>query len=163
MINYEELETLLENTDFSYFSIVSDSHEVYSNLKGDLKRISSCFAVQKLVNKVSLEEYTGKKYQKVEQDDDILIEREIENSRYKFVKMGSFKTLEQIISTAISVPAMYIFIDSGNTFEQLSYNLSMKDMPNVLVKYRHGKFKVDDKIFSSIESLGDYIMKRYYL
>jgi hypothetical protein len=162
MINYEDLETLLENTDFSYFSIVSDSHEVYSNMKGNLRKVSSFYAVQKLVNKISLDEYTGKKYQKVEQDDDILIEREIENSGYKFMKMGSFKNLEQVLSTAISVPAMYVFLDSGNTFEQLSYDLSGKSIPNLLVKYRHGKFKVDDKIFSSMEYLGNYIMKEYY-
>ena len=163
MINYEDLTNLLENTDISYFSIVADSHEVYKDLKGKLTKVSSFFAVQKLLNKVSLEEYTQSKYQKIEQDADILIEKEIKNSAYKFVKLGSFNNITQMLSSAISIPAMYVFIESGTTFDQLSKNLYSSAVPLVLVKYRSGKFNIDGKIFSSMESVGTYLMKKYYL
>ena len=163
MINYENLLNLLENTDINYFSIVSDSRDVYKNLKGDITKVSDLFAVQKLVNKISLEEYANKKYQKIEQDDNIVIERELEHDNYKFTRIGSFKDLDDIMSTAISIPAMYVFIDSGNTFERFSLDLDNRDIPYVLVKYRHGQFHVDKKIFPSIDRLGSYIMKKYYL
>ena len=163
MINYENLLNLLEDTDISYFSIVSDSREVYKNLKGDITKVSDLFAVQKLVNKISLEEYANKKYQKIEQNDNIIIEKQLEHDSYKFTRIGSFKDLDEIMSTAISIPAMYVFIDSGNTFEKFSQNLDNREIPNVLVKYRHGQFHVGEKIFSSIDRLGSYIMKKYYL
>ena len=163
MINYENLLNLLEDTDISYFSIVSDSREVFKNIEGDITKISSFFAVQKLVNKLSLEEYTHKKYEKIEQDEDIIIEKESDHSGYKFMGMGTFSNLEDIISTAISAPAMYVFIDSGNTFESISEELSGKEIPNLFVKYRHGKFNLDEKIFSSIENFSKYLMKKYYL
>lgn len=163
MINYENLIDLLEDTDFSYFGIVSDSHEVFKDLTDDLTKVSSFFAVQKLVNKISLEEYTHNKYQKIEQDEDIVIEKEISHYNYKYMKIGSFKNLNQMVSSAITVPAMYVFIDSGNTFIKLSDELTSNDIPNLLIKYKHGKFSIDGKVFSSMDTLGAYLMKKYYL
>ena len=65
MINNNELEEMMANTDFKYFEVLSDNREILGKFKDKIMDISSFHAVQKLINKVSVEEYTDNVLKKV--------------------------------------------------------------------------------------------------
>jgi hypothetical protein len=163
MINYDNLEELMADTDFNYFAFISDNREIYGKLTGKIKEISGFYAVQKLVNRVSVEEYTNRVLSKVEQDGNIAIEKEVKKPEYRFIRTGVFKTTRQMLSWAINEPVICVFIDSGNTFDRTCTEFSTEEKPFIKINYNHGRFTYNGKKFSSINSLSIHLMENYYL
>ena len=163
MINYDDLEEMLANTDVKYFAFIGDDRDILTGFKGNITNVSSFVAVRKLAKKISVEEYTNTKLRKVEQDDTLVIEQEIKMPDYKFIRLGVFSSMEEVISQAIDEPSMYVFIDSGTTFDSLCKYLSSAEIPFLHIKYNRNGLDLNGKRFSSISSLTSYIMKNYYL
>lgn len=163
MIKYDELEEMMANLDIKYFSFVTDNREILTKFKGRIMSVSSFFAVGKLVKKMSVDEYTNTSLKKIEQNGNVMIEQEIKMPEYKFIRAGVFNSIQEIVSKVICEPSMYVFIDSGTTFDSACDQLSSKNIPFLHIKYNHGGFNYNGNKFSSVNSLVTYIMKNYYL
>jgi len=163
MIKYDELEEMMTKMNIKYFSFVTDNREILTKFKGRIMNVSSLFAVGKFGKKVSVEEYTNTSLKKVEQNGNVMIEQEIIMPEYKFIRTGMFDSTQQIISNVICEASMYVFIDSGTTFDSVCNQLSSANIPFLHIKYNHSGFNHKGNKFSSVNSLITYIMKNYYL
>ena len=163
MINNNELEEMMANTDFKYFEVLSDNREILGKFKDKIMDISSFHAVQKLINKVSVEEYTDNVLKKVEQNGNVVIEQEIKTGKYKFIRSGVFTSIEEILLQVVDEPSIYVFIDSGNTFDSVCNDFAARNMPFIHIKYSHGNFEYNGRKFNSINSLSNYLMQNFCL
>ncbi|WP_337860148.1 hypothetical protein [Ferroplasma sp.] len=162
MINYDELEGMMANVDFKYFTFISDNREIFKGLSSKMKETSNFFAMQKLVNKISVDEYTNRSLQKVEQDGNVVIEREIETPKYKFIRNGIFNSIDQAMPLLTDGSIISVLIDSSNTFSSLCNDLSSKGILFLHVKYSNGKFHINGRDFISFSKFRKFLMENYY-
>ncbi len=163
MMNYDELEEMMANTDVKYFAFIVDNRDILTKLKGKIMNVSSFHYIGKFVKKVAVEEYTNTTLKKVEQNENVVIEQEVKTSEYKFIRTGMFNSIGQILSQAIDEASLYVFIDSGTTFDHACENMSSAGIPFIHVKYTRAGLNLGKKKFTSIACLTSYIMKNYYL
>jgi hypothetical protein len=161
MINYD-IKELMGNADLEYFTLLSDNRDILKTVTGKTMKNGNFFAVQKLLNKISVDEYTNKSLQKVEQNGNVAIEKEIETTKRRFVRNGIFNSISEAMSLLNGNSIVYILIDSMNTFSPFCAYLDSVGMPFLHVKYSNGKFNVNGMSFNSVNDLETYVMENYY-
>ena len=53
MINYDDLEEMLANTDVKYFAFIGDDRNILTGFKENIRNVSTFVAVRKMAKKIS--------------------------------------------------------------------------------------------------------------
>ncbi len=161
MINYKELDELMDVIDFKYFAFISDNRKIYSSINGN-KKNTGFYVINQLAGKISLEEYTSEKYKKVSEGKGITVESAVKTDKFRYIRQAVLNKVDESILEYLDSAVLYVFIDSGNTFSGIYAYLDKIKSPYIAVKYS-GKMEVDRKMFSGINALYEYLVEKYYL
>ncbi|MEM0140069.1 MAG: hypothetical protein QXZ44_05615 [Ferroplasma sp.] len=162
MINCENLNEIMSETDFDYFSFISDDRKVFARINSNIAGISSFYLAEQMVGKVSLEEYSSRSYVHVNNDPDILIEAEKNTKVNKYHRIAILNYINPALLDMLPSPVIYAFIDSHNSFNDIYKLMDKRKIPYVKINM-HEKFILEGKSFSSFPEVQKYLLEKYYL